>query len=203
MPVPKQIINYLDKRGAKYAIVTHKKVYTAYDAAQTLRRKLDEIAKNLLVKTNKGFVLVLLPASKRLDLKKLKKLMNAKGKGIKKIEIPKEGVMVRIFKIKPGALGAFGSVHELEVYMDKNLQKVKKAIFPTGSFTDSVEMAMKEFEKLEKPIVGMFSEAKKFSARGGSAFGGKKKIVKVAKKAAKKAVKKIAKKVKKIIKKRR
>jgi len=203
MPVPKQIINYLDKRGAKYAIVTHKKVYTAYDAAQTLRRKLDEIAKNLLVKTNKGFVLVLLPASKRLDLKKLKKLMNAKGKGIKKIEIPKEGVMVRIFKIKPGALGAFGSVHELEVYMDKNLQRVKKAIFPTGSFTDSVEMAMKEFEKLEKPIVGMFSEAKKFSARGGSAFGGKKKIVKVAKKAAKKAVKKIAKKVKKIIKKRR
>jgi Ala-tRNA(Pro) deacylase len=202
MPGPKQIINYLDKRGAKYAIVTHKKVYTAYDAAQTLRRKLDEIAKNLLVKTNKGFVLVLLPASKRLDLKKLKKLMNAKGKGIKKIEIPKEGVMVRIFKIKPGALGAFGSVHELEVYMDKNLQKVKKAIFPTGSFTDSVEMAMKEFEKLEKPIVGMFSEAKKFSARGGSAFGGKKKIVKVAKKAAKKAVKKIAKKVKKIIKKR-
>ncbi len=185
MPVPKQIINYLDKRGAKYAIVTHKKVYTAYDAAQTLRRKLDEIAKNLLVKTNKGFVLVLLPASKRLDLNKLKKLMNAKGMGVKKVEIPKEGAMVRIFKVKPGALGAFGSVHELEVYMDKNLQKVKKAIFPTGSFTDSVEMAMKEFEKLEKPVVGMFSEAKKF------------------KKPAKKAVKKAVKKIRKAIKKRK
>jgi len=195
MPVPKQIINYLDKRGAKYAIVTHRKVYTAYDAAQTLKKKLDEIAKNLLVKTNKGFVLVLLPASKRLDLKKLKKLMNAKGKGIKKVEIPKEGVMVRIFKVKPGALGAFGSFHDLEVYMDKNLQKVKKAIFPTGSFTDSVEMALKEFEKLEKPVVGMFSEAKKFSARGGSAFGGKKKVVKV--------VKKIVKKIKRVIKKKK
>ena len=185
MPVPKQIINYLDKRGAKYAIVTHKKVYTAYDAAQTLKRKLDEIAKNLLVKTNKGFVLVLLPASKRLDLNKLKKLMNAKGMGVKKVEIPKEGVMVRLFKVKPGALGAFGSVHELEVYMDKNLQKVKKAIFPTGSFTDSVEMAMKEFEKLEKPVVGMFTEAKKF------------------KEPAKKAVRKVVKKVRKAIKKRK
>jgi len=182
MPVPKQIINYLDKKGAKFVIVTHKKVYTAYDAAQTLKKRLDEIVKNLLVKTNKGFALVLLPASKRVDLNKLKKLMNAKGKGIKKIEIPKEGAMVRIFKVKPGALGAFGSFHDLEVYMDKNLQKVKKAIFPTGSFTDSVEMAMKEFEKLEKPVVGAFSEMKKF------------------KKPAKEAVKKIVKKVKKAIK---
>jgi len=182
MPVPKQIINYLDKRGAKYAIVTHRKVYTAYDAAQTLKKKLDEIAKNLLVKTNKGFVLVLLPASKRVDLKKLKKLMNAKGMGIKKVEIPKEGVMVRIFKVKPGALPAFGSLHDLEVYMDKGLQKVKKAVFPTGSFTDSVEMALKEFEKLEKPIVGAFSEMKKFKKPG--------------KKVLKKAVKKIKKVVK-------
>src|SRR3989344_4354597 len=185
MAIPKQIINYLDKRGAKYAIVTHRKVYTAYDAAQTLKKKLDEIVKNLLIKTNKGFILVLLPASKRLDLNKLKKLMNAKGKGIKKVEIPKEGVMVRIFKVKPGALPAFGSFNDLEVYMDKSLQKVKKAIFSSGSFTDSIEMALKEFEKLEKPIVGLFSEAKKF------------------KKPAKKVVKKIVKKVRKAIKKRK
>ncbi|MFA5188628.1 MAG: YbaK/EbsC family protein [Patescibacteria group bacterium] len=189
MPVPKQIINYLDKRGAKYAIITHRKVYTAYDAAQTLKKKLDEIAKNLLVKTNKGFVLVLLPASKRVDLKKLKKLMNAKGMGIKTVEIPKEGVMVRVFKVKPGAMPAFGSLHDLEVYMDKGLQKVKKVILPTGSFTDSVEMAMKEFEKLEKPVVGAFSEMKKFK--------------KPLKKAIKKTVKKAKKVIKKISKKRR
>jgi len=187
MPIPKQIINYLDKRGAKYGIVTHRKVYTAYDAAQTLKKKLDEIAKNLLVKTDKGFVLVLLPASKRLDLKQLKKLMNAKGKGVKTVEIPKEGVMVRLLKVKPGALSAFGRLHDLEVYMDKNLRKAKKAIFSSGSFTDSLEMAMKEFEKIEQPVVGAFSEAKKF---------------KPVKKAIKK-VKKVVKRVRKAIKKRK
>ena len=185
MPVPKQIINYLDKRGAKYAIVTHKKVFTAYDAAQTLRKKLDEIVKNLLIKTDKGFVLVLLPASKRLDLGKLKKLMNAKGKGIKKIEIPKEGVMVRLLNVKPGALSAFGALHNLEVYLDKSMQKAKKAIFSSGSFTESLEMGMKEFEKLEKPVVGVFFEVKKFSQK------------------IKKAAKKANKKVKKVIKKRK
>jgi len=161
MPVPKKITNYLDKQGAKYAIVTHKKVYTAYDAAQTMRKKLEEIVKNLLIQTEKGFVVVVLPASKNISLSKLKKIMNAHGKGVKKVEIPKEGVMVRLFKVKPGALPAFGSLHKLEVYMDKSLQKVKKAVFSSGSFTESIEMAIKEFEKLEKPIVGIFSEVKK------------------------------------------
>jgi Ala-tRNA(Pro) deacylase len=187
MSIPKQITSYLDKRGAKYAIVTHRKVYTAYDAAQTLRKKLDEIVKNLLVKTDKGFVLVLLPASKNVNLKDLKKLMNAQGKGVKTVEIPKEGAMVRLLKVKPGALSAFGRLHDLEVYMDKNLRKAKKAVFSSGSFTESLEMALKEFEKLEQPVVGAFSDAKKF---------------KPIKKAIKKA-KKIVKKVKKAIKKRK
>jgi len=183
MAIPKEIIKYLDKRGAKYAIVTHKKVYTAYDAAQTLRKKLDEIAKNLLVKTDKGFIVAILPASKRLDLNALKKLMNAKGMGVKKIEIPKEMIMVRLLKIKPGALPAFGSLHDLQVYMDKAMQKAKKVIFPTGSFTDSVEMAVREFEKLEQPVIGAFSEVKKFAKPA------VKKAVKKAKKAIKKAKK--------------
>ena len=202
MPIPKQITNYLDKRGAKYAIVTHKKVYTAYDAAQTLRKKLDEIVKNLVVQTDKGMVLVLLPASKNVDLNKLKKLMNAKGKGIKKIEIPKEGVMVRVLKVKPGALSAFGALHKLEVYMDKGLKKVKKAIFSSGSFNESLEMAIKEFEKLEQPVVGAFSQAKKFKPVK-KAVKKVKKSVKKIKKAATKAKKTVKKAARKAVKKRK
>jgi len=118
--------------------------------------------------------------------------MNAKGKGIKKVELPKEQVMVRVLKVKPGALPAFGSLHSLEVYMDKSMKKAKKAIFASGSFTESIEMAMKEFEKLEEPIIGAFSEVKKF-----------KKPVKKAAKKAKKKVKKVVSKARKVIKKKK
>jgi hypothetical protein len=76
--------------------------------------------------------------------------------------------------------------------MDKNLQKVKKAVFSSGSFNQSIEMAAQEFNKLEQPIIGAFSELKKF----------KKPLKKALKKTVKK-VKRIVKKSKKITKKRR
>lgn len=200
MPVPKQIQIYLDKKGVKYAIVTHRKVYTAYDAAQTMRKKLDEIVKNLLIKTNKGFVVVVLPASKNVNMAKLKQLMSKQGTGITSVKIPKEGEMVRLLKVKAGALPAFGSVHDLQVYMDKSMQKVKKAMFPTGSFTDSIEMAVKEFEKLEQPVIGAFSEVKKFKPVK-KVVKKVKKTVKKAKKVGKKTFKKSVKNIKKVVKK--
>jgi len=162
MPVPKNLLTYLDKNKTKYAVIPHKTVYTAYDTAQTLRKKLEEIAKNLLLKADRFYILAILPASKNVDLKKLKSIIekNLKHK-IGKLDLPKEKVMTQIFKVKPGALPAFGAINQLPVYLDKALYKVKKAIFTSGSFEDSIEMALKDFEKLEKPIVGLFSVAKK------------------------------------------
>jgi hypothetical protein len=132
--------------------------------------------------------------------------MTAQGKGIKKIEIPKEGVMAKLFKVKPGALSAFGKIHNLEVYVDKSLKKAKKTIFSSGSFTDSIEMAFTEFEKLEEPIQGLFSKAKKIKKQVIKKVKtskptkklSKKKLVKKVKKIVKKAQKKTAKPVKKI-----
>src|SRR3990167_3465380 len=110
MAVPKKTKQYLDKKMAKYDILAHKTVYTAYDAAQTLRKELKVIAKSLLVATDKAYVIAVIPANMRLDLGKLKKSLQ-----VKKISIPNEKIMVRVFKVKPGAITAFGGLHKVEV----------------------------------------------------------------------------------------
>ncbi len=161
MAIPKHVIKHLESKRAKYIHVPHRTVYTAYDAAQTLRRKLDEIAKNVLVKTNGGWALIIIPASKNIDFKKLKLAMQKAGKAITNIKIPNEKEMAKFLEIVPGALPAFGSLHDLEVYMDRTFLKLKKAVFSTGSFEDSVEMATKEFVKLENALLGAFSVPKK------------------------------------------
>lgn len=145
MPIPKKVKIYLDKHGAEYEEIAHRTVYTAFDAAQTLKKDLKDIAKNLLVQADKTFALVVVPADKKVDLKKLKIAL-----GVKKVSLPSEKVMVKVLKIKPGAISSFGKLHKMEVLVDKAMVKTKKAIFSTGSFSDSVFMKVKDFIQMEE-----------------------------------------------------
>src|SRR3989344_7717791 len=129
MAIPKTTKAYLDKKLAKYEELTHKTVYTAYDAAQTLRRELKEIAKSLLIAADKAYIIAVVPAHMRIDLKKLKKSL-----GAKKISIPNEKLMIKVFKVKPGTMTAFGGLHQVDVWVDKSLLKTKDIILSAGSF---------------------------------------------------------------------
>lgn len=184
MSIPKKTKDYLDKKMAHYEPLVHKTVYTAYDAAQTLRKELKEIAKSLLIATDKAYVIAVVPAHMRLDLGKLKKALKAK-----KVSIPKEQVMIKVFKVKPGSMTAFGGLHKVEVWADKSLLKVKDIILSAGSFTDSVRMKTKDFIELEQAKLASFSKV------GGYKLQAKPKNKPAKKKTAnKKPAKKIAKK---------
>ncbi|HLD28331.1 MAG TPA: YbaK/EbsC family protein [Patescibacteria group bacterium] len=145
MSLPKKVKSYLDKQGVDYDELAHRTVYTAYDAAQTLKKELKDIAKNLFVQVDKTFALVVVSADKKIDLKKLKKAL-----GAKKVSIPGEKVMIKVLKIKPGAMSSFGKIHKLETVVDKAMIGTKKAIFSTGSFTDSVIMKVKDYIQMEE-----------------------------------------------------
>src|SRR3989338_4946618 len=153
MTLPAKTKQYLDKKLAKYEAISHKTVYTAYDAAQTLLRELKDIAKSLLIAADRAYIIVVVPAHMRIDLVKLKKSLKAK-----KVSIPNEKVMVKVFKVQPGAMTAFGGLHQVEVWVDKSLLKTKDIILSAGSFTDSVRMKVKDFIKLEQAKLASFSQ---------------------------------------------
>ena len=155
MAISKKILKYLDSAKIGYKPLKHKTVYTAYDVAQTLRAKLNEIAKTLVVRVDKIYLLAVLPASRRLDLGKLKKIAKAK-----KIEIAKENVMQKIFKVKPGAVTPFGALYKTPVFVDKALLRSKKIIAGAGTHEDSVIMTTKNFLKASGGTVSDFSKKK-------------------------------------------
>jgi len=204
MPIPAKTKKYLDKNLAKYEEIAHKTVYTAYDAAQTLRKELKDIAKSLLIATDKAYVIVVIPAHMRLDLEKLKKSL-----GVKKVSIPNEKLMVKVFKVKPGAITAFGGLHKVEVWVDKSLLKTKDVILSAGNFTDSVRMKAKDFIEVEKAKLASFAVAGGYKIKKAKPkkpvkkSAVKKSVKKLAnKKTVKKAVKKVKKAVKKTVKKK-
>lgn len=156
MPIPAKVKTYLAKAKIKNEVVEHKTVFTVYDLAQTLKIKMNEIVKTLLIKADSEYKLVLLPAHRRLNIDALKKLL-----GAKKVTIAKESDMVKEMKVKPGALTPFGKLHKLGVVVDRGLLKTEKALFGAGSFTESIRMKVKDYLKVEQPTVGNVSEAAK------------------------------------------
>ncbi|MDD5110396.1 MAG: YbaK/EbsC family protein [Patescibacteria group bacterium] len=154
MPIPAKVKAYLKKAKKPFEEITHKTVFTAYDIAQTLKRNLKEVGKTLLVKTDKAYVLVVVPASHRLDFAKLKKALK-----VKKVEMVPEKVMAKMLKVKAGALTAFGKLHKLPLVVDRSLLKTKDVILQAGSFTDSVRMKVKDFVKMEEALMAGIVEA--------------------------------------------
>lgn len=163
-PLPKKLIKKLENKVTKlldqakirYKTLKHKVVFTAHDVGATTKKKLGEIAKVVLVKADKDFVLIVLPAGKYVDFSGIKKVLKAK-----KVSMASEKDIEKYLKTKVGLLHPFGSEYNLQTLLDKGMSRSKKMIASAGTFTDSVEIALKDFEKLIKPIKGVFSKAKK------------------------------------------
>lgn len=151
-----KVTKLLDKTKIKYKTLEHKVVFTAHDVGATTKKKLSEIAKVVLVKADKDFVLIVLPAGKYVDFSGIKKALKAK-----KVSMASEKDITKYLKTKVGLLHPFGSEYNLQTLLDKGLARAKKMIASAGTYTDSVEIAIKDFEKLVKPIKGTFSKSKK------------------------------------------
>ncbi len=187
---PKKVISYLEKAGVPHNLIEHKTVYTAYDAAMTMGKKVEEIAKSLVVKADRDYYMVLLPANRNLDLDKVKKnISKLKQKDVKVVKIPGEKIMQSALELKNETVSAFGQFHKLPTIIDKSLAKAKKAIFSSGGVNHSVEMKVKDFLNLEDAKEGSFSVVKKIKPTSAKATAGKK-AKKVAKKKATKKGKK-------------
>lgn len=196
MAVPKTITKHLESKKIKFEIVPHRTVFTAYDLAQTLGEKLDSIAKTLLLKvefpklTKKepGYYILAVPASYQADFKKVKKVLKAL-----KVELAPEQVMKKL-GIEPGTLTPFGSMHKVELLLDKSLGSVRDVLVRAGSHTESIRMKVKDLHKLEQPMVGSFGVKVKRAMK--KVVKQTKKIAKKTKKIVKRAIKKSIKKMK-------
>jgi Ala-tRNA(Pro) deacylase len=144
MPAPKKISNFLDKVKIKYEPVEHRTVYTAFDKAATLKVSEKIVGKTLVVRTDKEVALVLIPANKNLDIRKL-----GKKSGMKKISFVKEAWVKKNLKgAKVGAIPPFGNLWGLPTFIDKSLIGLPKIILNSGNYNLSIKIKGTDLKKL-------------------------------------------------------
>lgn len=154
MAVPRKITSYLKKNKINYRTLKHEAAYTAQEIAAAQHVSGKQVAKTVLVKIDKNFILAVLPATHLVDFGKLKKLARAK-----KATLAREEDMSKLFPdIEAGAMPPLGHFYSLPVYADKTLSLNADIAFNAGTHTEMLKIKYKDFEKLNKPTVGTFGK---------------------------------------------
>lgn len=166
MAISKKVLDYLDKNKYKYEIIPHRTTYTAWDTSQTERVKPQEVAKSLVLMADNDCILAVLPSNRNLDKNKLLKIVNSerkkKGeKNYKKIGFAKEVWMKKNILGKVGATPPFGGLLGKVIYLDNLLAKNKKIYLGSGEYEFSIRININQYLKIENPVKGSFSIAKK------------------------------------------
>lgn len=159
---------FLDGNKIKYRIIEHKKVYTAFNEAETLASPSagrsgqhvnpKEVAKTVLVsyksdKSHVSYALIVVPAAKYVDFNKVKKALHAK-----KVSMARESDIAKRLKSKIGLIHPFGPVYKLQTLVDNSLLRQKNIITSAGSYTESIQIKPKDFIKVAQPTKGSFAK---------------------------------------------
>jgi Ala-tRNA(Pro) deacylase len=148
-----QIAEYLNKSGIKYETRTHKPVFTAQRIAAEEHEPGRFVAKPVIVRADGKYVMCVLAACYKIDLRGLKQTL-----GAKKVELASEEEMAQVFDdCEPGAEPPFGNLYNITTIMDKALEKDDHIVFQAGTHDKAIKMSMADYKRLVSPKVLEFS----------------------------------------------
>ena len=171
MAISERLKAFLQTSKVKYTVAKHPVVYTAQEIAAAQHVPGRQLAKCVLVKTDRGPLLAVLPAIHLIHLKQLKSLVGAKTLIIAKEADIKE----RFPDVEVGAMSTFGNLYQVPVVVDRVLGESADIVFNAGSHTETIKMRYRDFAALVKPKVGTFGQPISGQAGGRKGKGATKK----------------------------
>ncbi len=127
----------LDRAGTAYEILDHKPTDRAADEATALGLRPNEVAKTIVVTAGEGNLRVLLPASERIDMHKLRDLLEAG----KELHLLSEDALRRDYpEFELGAVPPAGG-REDAVVVDSRVAALEQVVLEAGTHDRSVRVA--------------------------------------------------------------
>ncbi len=152
MPV-KKLKDFLELNEIKYMTVVHSTAYTSQEIAASAHIPGKELAKTVMIKMDGKMVMVVLPASFKVDFKLLKEAACTSN-----LELASEQEFQDLFPgCDVGAMPPFGNLYGMEVFVDITLIEDKEIAFNAGTHHELIKLAYTDFETLVKPKVIKFA----------------------------------------------
>ncbi len=111
-----------------------------------------EMAKVVIVKVDRRFVMTVLPASWKVDLRRLRTVFATHS-----VRLATEDEIASLFPdCELGAMPPFGNLYRIPVYVDQSLTEDEEIVFQAGTHSDAIRMRYWDFAALVFPVVTEF-----------------------------------------------
>ena len=147
MAMAKTLESYFLQHKVEYDLVSHPKTYSSHDTAKAAHVADDHIAKAVIVRDERGYAMVVIPASLWL------KLVALQQEAERDFVVAAESDATNLFPdCTPGAIPPLGPAYGLETFLDERLTTLANVYFEAGDHEDLVHVNGDVFHVLLKGV---------------------------------------------------
>lgn len=144
-----RVTSYLDEHTIPYETIHHRRDYSAQKTAADTHTPGKAFAKTVILNVDNRFCMFVLPASQKVDVKKVQREL-----GAKEVRLATESEFSGICTgCEVGAMPPLGALYNLPVYISHVLTEDLLITFNAGTHEDAVRMRYSDYEKLAHPVV--------------------------------------------------
>lgn len=148
------IIEFLKGANIPFKHIEHKPTYTSEESAEARGESLDVGAKAILMKADDTYTLFVMSASKKIDSKKIKTLLNTRSL---RFATPEE--LMELTSLVPGSVPPFGKpILPFTLYIDSSIEQLPKVAFNAGCLSNSIVMNANDYLAISKGTVTSFTK---------------------------------------------
>ena len=143
---------YLTDQHIYFEVQEHRQVYTMQEVAATLHERGERVAKVFIAWVDGKPMMLVLPAPAQVDLDRVRGMLKAKeARRAREFEFAQTFADCDV-----GAMPPLGNVYQVPVYIDRSLVAEPYIIFQAGTHHTTMKIAMSDYQRLVKPVVGDF-----------------------------------------------
>jgi Ala-tRNA(Pro) deacylase len=136
MTISPTIAEYLSRHGTPYALEHHMHSFCSLESAREAGVDEESLAKSVVLQDDAGYVLAVLPASRRLELDRVREELG------RALHVSREHDMARLFPdCECGAVPPIGAAYGIPTVLDASLEERDEIYFEGGDHETLVRLA--------------------------------------------------------------
>lgn len=144
------VTHFLEESEIDFDVLEHPRTESAAEEAAALAVRPEEVAKTLVLAASSGNVRAVVPASQRIDLRKVAAILGVSGK---KVHLASEDSLARDYPdLELGAVPPFGGRPD-QVLVDERLAGRDSVVVEAGSHERSVRLKASDLMRLTRAQV--------------------------------------------------